>query len=215
MVKTKQHNAVGHHNGDITRPVIIIFYAEPKTGEHAEMVREVLGAKLMRVRRFNPQYLVLATVEHNYMESVTTPNDRDTLKAISLLRYAHTSEDGETTAKALRDAAQILLPNHPARAELVKPELYISLLNRGMHGAKLVMWTSPQSQTIPAVMCPSLRVALFVATAYKAVAACANCQKLFALDAERLDGSYSERYCTASCGQKFRQRMYRLRVKAG
>jgi hypothetical protein len=211
--KTEQHNQEGDHNGSITPAPVILFRAETQTGERAEMVRAVFGSKLMRVRRFTPEYLIPGTTEHKWMESATTESDRATLKAISLLRYAHNAPDGDTTAKALRDAAQILLPDHPARAEYVTSKLYASLLTQGMNGAKVIMWTSPERETVPAIMCPSLRVALFVAAAFRAMAACANCQKLFALDAERLDGSASEKYCTASCGQRFRQRMYRLRTK--
>jgi hypothetical protein len=213
VLKTKQHNDVDGHNATITPAPVILFRGETQTGERAALVRTVLGSKLVRVRKFTPEYLIPGTTEHKWMESATTESDRATLKAISLLRYAHNAPDSDTTSKALRDAAQILLPDHPARSEYVTSKLYASLLTRGMNGAKVTMWTSPAGATVPAIMCPNMRVALFVAAAFRAMAACANCQKLFALDAERLDGSASEKYCTASCGQRFRQKMYRLRTK--
>src|SRR5260221_10369384 len=98
---------------------------------------------------------------------------------------------------ALSEAAEILLPGHPGRKEIVKPSLYASLLTRGMEGVKLVMWTTQAGEIVPAVICPNAKAALFVAAAFKAAAACANCHKLFALDAPRVDGSSSEKYCTA------------------
>jgi hypothetical protein len=214
MRKPKQSNEIEQHNVTITpSPVILLFNAGAQAGAHAEFLGEILGAKLVRVRRFTPEYLVPGTPEHRQMEAATTEADRATLRAISLLRYADSESESDTTAKALRDAAMILLPGHPAREEFVTSKLYSSLLTRGMNGAKLVMWRSSEG-TVPAILCPSLKVAMFVASAFKAIAACSNCQKLFALDAERLDGSASEKYCSVACGMRFRQRMYRLRQKS-
>jgi len=213
MGKSKDRSVEGHHNAPITPRPIILFHAEAQAGERAEQVREIFGSKIVRVRKFTPEYLVLGTPEYKWMVAETKEEDRATLKAISLLRYADSAEPNDTAAKALADAASILLPGHPARKELVTSKLWTSLLTRGMAGAKLVMWTN-EGDTVPAVMCPGLRVALFVASAYRAVAACANCEKLFSLDGKRIDESRTQKFCTVACGQRFRQRMYRLRKKS-
>jgi hypothetical protein len=207
-----KHNDVMRHNATITGTPVILFRTESMAGERATLVREILGSKLVRLRKLTPEYLTPGTPEHSFMEAATTEQDRATLKAVSLLRYAH-GDESETAASALRAAAEILLPGHPGQKEIVKPSLYASLLTREMAGAKLVMWTSKQREIIPAVMCPSLKVALFVASAYRTVASCANCHKLFGLEGTRADGSASEKYCTQACGQRFRQRMYRLNLR--
>jgi hypothetical protein len=198
----KEHNETKLHNATITARPLILF----KT----PMGSLSPGAFLQR-RELTPEYFLPGTDEHKFMEVVTTEQDRNTLRAISLLRYAHEAgPDSATMAKALADAARILIPNAPVGdyQKLGLADLYSSLLTKGMTGSTLVM-----AHNVPAVLCPDLKAALYVASAYRSVAACANCRKLFALDAERVDGSASEKYCTASCGQKFRQRMYRLSLK--
>ena len=59
-----------------------------------------------------------------------------------------------------------------------------------------------------------MKTAMFAFAAFHGAAACPNCGELFALDSRRVDGSKGERYCTAACGQRYRQKVYRLKGKA-
>jgi hypothetical protein len=221
MRNTERRNGDDWHNATITARPVILFKTDGSDLPQAALVRQILRSKLIRLREFTPQYLVPGTSEHRLMEASTTPEDRATLRAISLIRYAHTSgADANTTSKALYEAARALVPDYPANESAfsefqrgkVPERLYAGLLTQGMKGTKLVMWTTKQGEIVPALLCGSLRSALFVASAYRAVTACANCHRLFALDSARIDGSASEKYCSAACGQRFRQKMYRLRT---
>src|SRR5262249_45072897 len=76
----------------------------------------------------------------------------------------------------------------------------------------VVMWRTKSEQFLPAILCPNVRTASFVAAAFRGLAVCPNCLRLFDPYAERIDGSKGDKYCTAACGSRYRQRLYRRRV---
>jgi hypothetical protein len=216
MRRRAQDNENSDHNATITHnitclPMILLYEQRAPGSEHAKLVREILRAEVVYAKKFTTQYLIPGTREYKSMETATTEKDRATVRAISLLRYAASAEN-PAAAKALRDAAQILLPDHPGRGAIVKPPLYVALLKQEMKRAWSTMWIEG-GEAVPALVCPDLRCALFVASAYKAVDTCPNCHRLFAVDSTRIDGSLSTKYCKAVCGQRFRQKMYRLKLK--
>jgi hypothetical protein len=136
-----------------------------------------------------------------------------------LLRYVDVKNDETAARKALNDAGQLLddLPQsilagvkEPRRAAWI---LYSCYLTGEMKRARLVVHRNKRGEFIPVVGCPDIKTALFVFAAYRGVEACLNCQKLFAVDSARPDDSSSDRYCTAACGQRYRQKLYRLRQK--
>ncbi len=191
MVKVETDNVMVTRNAAITPRPSILFKTDSPDRAHAEFVRDFFGSKLMRVREFTAEYLFPGTAEHKAMEAGTTEDDRATLKAISLLRYAHGTGENSISRKALSDAAQILLPHHPGREAMVKPSLYASLLTREMARAKLVMRACQGRRVLARDLVSRPEVRRIVASAYRRISVCANCTKLFALDAERAEAPRS------------------------
>jgi hypothetical protein len=169
------------------------------------------------VTEFTGTYMRVGTTEHAAMESNVTAKDRETLHGLLKLRAA-----SETAPKAARreleDAAKKLIPDARLRATFQAGNLpdvvewfYPAFFNRELKGARLVLWLTKQKKFLPAIFCPTMKAAMFAFAAFRGAAACRNCGALFTLDAERPDKSKSERYCTAACGQRYRQKTYRKR----
>ena len=79
----------------------------------------------------------------------------------------------------------------------------------------MVMWRTTQKQFLPAIYCPNARTASFLAVSYRGFGpACVNCFRIFSPDAPSIDESVSEKYCTAACGQRYRQKIYRPQNEA-
>lgn len=90
--------------------------------------------------------------------------------------------------------------------------IYAQYLTDEMRGARLMVH---RGTFVPVIRCRDMKTAMFVFGAFRGVETCLNCHKLFAVDAARPDGSAtSEKYCTAACGQRYRQKMYRRRHPA-
>ena len=136
-----------------------------------------------------------------------------------MIRCAYTADD-PISRKNLIDATRLLMPDYPGDADAfyaganlkkIARDTYPGLLSQYIGKARLII---SRRDFVPVILCPNLSVAMFVFAAYRGIAICLNCQKLFALDLPRVDGSTGERYCTAACGQRYRQKVYRLNVKA-
>lgn len=106
------------------------------------------------------------------------------------------------------DAEEYYRQNDPKK---IARNVYPDRLRQRIKKAQIVILPS----FTPAILCPDMTVAMFVFAAYRGIAVCLNCQKLFALDSERADGSVSEKYCTVACGSRSRRKLYRLNKKTG
>src|SRR5262249_53001489 len=84
---------------------------------------------------------------------------------------------------------------------------YGGLLREKVRKARIVL-----GGFVPAIFCPNLTVAMFVFASYRRIAVCLNCLNVFLLDLPLVDGSSSEKYCSAACGGRYRQKTYRVRV---
>jgi len=209
MRNSDSDNATNQHNETITARPRIFFPS--KSGEwvlHGHLVAE-----------FTAAHATPGSPEYKELEKGTTEFDRNRLRGLRLLRYVDVKNDETAVRKALNDAGQLLhnLPESMA-AGLEVPKrlagiLYCGYLTSGMKAARLGIIRNNHGEFIPVVGCPDIKTALFVFAAYRGVEACMNCQKLFAVDSARPDGSSSDRYCTAACGQRYRQKLYRLRQK--
>jgi len=144
------------------------------------------------------------------------------LKALSLMQYAHGVFDSDAVAarKAISDAAELLIDDTELQGVFstgspreVANWFYPAFFTREIRGAQLVMWRTKQEQFLPAIYCPNIKTASFVAVAYRGLAACLNCYRVFSPGSISVDDSSSEKYCTVACGQRNRQKIYRLKVK--
>jgi hypothetical protein len=222
------------HNASITRLVRprIIFPAKDlawldKFEENAEnTVYSIWGEEFdaslymsmedegRRVREFTSGYL---GPRYKELLEETTEHDRVRLKAIRLLRHAYFGED-KTAALTILDQAGNLLFNDPntwrnhvrGQGREAARRLYPLFFSKAMKRCKLRMWCK-DGEWAPVIWCPNMTTAMFTYAAFDGVETCLNCQKLFCLDAPRVDDSRSEKYCTVACGQRFRQRIYRKR----
>jgi hypothetical protein len=150
--------------------------------------------------------------------------DRARLRALSLLRYAHATfnRDAITAKKAISDAAELLIDDDKELQSVfsagnpreVAKWFYPAFFTREIKGAQVVMWRTKQEQFLPAIYCPNTTIAAFTSVSYRGLAACLNCYRVFSPDSPSIDTSVSEKYCTAACGQRYRQKIYRLREKA-
>jgi hypothetical protein len=236
MSNTKHDNDSLKHNEAITpRPAILV----PSTGKDndgwiLQMGKDgpqVIEADwsplpayaewglnpLETVVEFTGAFMRVGTPERATMEANVSAKDRETLHGLLKLRAA-----SETAPKAARrelaEAAKTLIPDARLRATFQAgrlPEVaewfYPAYFNRELKGARLVLWLTKQKRCLPAIFCPNMKAAMFAFAAFRGVAACANCGELFTLDSQRADKSKSEKYCTAACGQRYRQKTYRNR----
>ncbi len=203
------------HNVTITTNARILILGEraKEDSEHARMFRGVFRAELPRkLKEFTSAYMTPGTPQYKQFEAATSDKDRAILSAVALLRRAHSMKS--PAARDLADAASLLFDWRPP--EWAIPPVgrregaawqYRSLLNDGMKNARLVM-ARARGGFAPAILCGDLRMAAFVFAAYKGVAVCAACRGLFAQNPER-----GGDYCSEACGQNFRQKAYRLRLK--
>lgn len=217
VLEAKEHNDAPDHNGTVTafsaRPRIL-FPSDPTVA----LTREVFEVSHRRTREFTPAFFQLGSPEHRELEENTSETDRDAVKALTLIRCAYTSDD-PITRRSLYDSTYLLMPDYlgdartfyaGANAKKIARSVYPGLLREYIRKARIII----SRGFVPAIWCPNLSVAMFVFAAYRGIAVCLNCQKLFALDLPRSDASTGERYCTAACGQRYRQKLYRLRAKA-
>jgi hypothetical protein len=208
MVQDIKHNA--HNEGITPRPRIFVS-VEVKDS----FVREIVGLT-HRLREFTSAFFELGSKENKELEASVTEEDRAAFKALLALRCAY-SADEPIGKNQLAEATRLLIPHYPGDAaeyarvtdaKKVAHRIYPALLRDRIKRARVIILPDFS----PAIFCPSLSVAMFVYAAYRGVAVCLNCQKLFAYDSERPDGGASEKYCTAACGQRYRQKLYRLRI---
>jgi len=182
---------------------------------------ELIG--LARLTEFTSAYATPGTPKYSEMVQSTTERDRNRLRALRLLRYVHAGHDDMAAKKALSDAGQILFDDPQFQSVFVGAKspreaarvLYPGYFTDEIKGARLAIHRTKHGEFIPVVRCPNMTTAMFVFAAFHGIETCLNCQKLFAVDAARPDGSSSERYCTAACGQRYRQKLYRLRRPRG
>ena len=214
MSKDSDSNEAAGHNATITARPRIFFRGKPHEFD------EVIG--VTRLTEFTNAYATPGTTEYNEMEQSMTAIDRNRLRALRLLRYVHAESDELAAKKALGDAGRLLFDDpqfqsvfagakRPRKAAQV---VYSSYFTDEIKGARLAIHRTNRGEFIPVVRCPDMKTAMFVFAAFRGIETCLNCQKLFAVDAERPDGSSSERYCTGACGQRYRQKLYRLRQKS-
>jgi hypothetical protein len=180
---------------------------------------------LESVREFTSAFMRVGAPEHAVMEANTTKKERASLHGLLRLRATRATLpvplDTKAAQKALSDATKLLISDprlQPTFQAGRLPDLaewfYPAFFNRELKGARLVLWLTKQKQFAPAIFCPTMKAAMFAFAAFRGVAACPNCGDLFTLDTERPDKSRGERYCTAACGQRYRQKMYRKRSGA-
>lgn len=211
MFNAKRHNGGSGHNASITARPRIFF--PTKSGQVGEWIAGHF------LQEFNAEFVTLGSPRYREMEKATTQIDRNRLRALRLLRYTHIENDHIAARKALADAMQLLddltesLLTGVREPRKVASVLYSLYLTGELKGARLVIHRTERGEFLPALRCPDLKTALCAFAAYRGVEACLNCQKLFAVDAARADDSSSARYCTAACGQRYRQKLYRLRQK--
>jgi hypothetical protein len=196
-------------------PRVIEF--EPGTPSYAEWGLQPFQS----VREFTDAFMRDGTPEYMEMNAAVSPKSIETWRGLLQLRASQIATDDTVGKQALSRAGTSLLDDPRLRKAFVDghrsrlaPWFYPAFVNRELKDTKLVLWLTKRSQFVPAIFCPNMRAALFAATAFRRIAACPNCKQLFALDSERADGGRGERYCTALCGQRYRQRMYRQRLKA-
>jgi hypothetical protein len=170
---------------------------------------------------FTDAFVTPGTPEYKQMEHAVSERDRNQLRALRLLRYVCVGNNETAARKALKDAGQLLF-SKPDDVELyvggknpqkVAIERYRSDFNEEIHGHRIVIRRSKRGEFIPAIHCTDMKTAMFLYAAFRGVEACLNCGRLFAVDAARPDASSSDRYCTARCGQSYRQKLYRTRIK--
>lgn len=240
MRKTKLDNAVERHNASITaRPRILIpgssesndgfVLWQSDAGPH-RIPAEIPDIRDKKFDFHSKKFYVewgFETAPEPVTEFVVqsvlelTEQERSRLKSLSLLQYAHAITDAIAAKKALSDAASLAIDDKEIQrviASLNDPRaaaewLFVGFFNREIKSARTVVWRTKQDQFLPAIYCPNKCVASFVAVSYRGLAACLNCHKVFSPDSPSIDESTSEKYCTAACGQRYRQKLYRLKLK--
>jgi hypothetical protein len=174
-----------------------------------------------RYREFTSAHLTPGTSDYKQFELGTTKDNRLELAALALLRSVSSRPPGDAIAEqAMIDATMALIPDYPGDAKAfyegkdlreIAVRTYHDLLNEEL---KMVRLWLPPGRFTPVVRCPDIKTAAFVYHAYRGVSACLNCRKQFATDFRRADGSKGELYCSVRCGQQYRQKVYRSKVKA-
>lgn len=212
----RNRGVIHEHNVTITAsPRILVLGERPdKDSEQSRKFRRVFRAELPRKspKEFTRAYMTPGTPEHKEFEAAISKKDRAVLSAIALLRRAQAMK--LPAAKDMADAASLLLDWRPPEWAISPVNRregaawhYRTLLTDGMKKTRLVM-ARARGGFAPAVLCPDLRTAAFVFAAYRGVEVCAACQELFAPDPER-----GGKYCSEACGQNYRQKLYRLKLK--
>jgi hypothetical protein len=178
------------------------------------------------IPEFTGQYLMPGSSQNKLWEAHTSKKNRAKLKALTLLRCAYARPAGDPVAqKALLEATTFLVPNPERRAKQVADDplnfcsvrysreligwVYAGELDRVIKQARITV----SREFVPVIICPNITVAGFCFVAYRGAFVCLNCGNLFAVDFAHPDGSKGEIYCTQRCGQAYRQKTYRLKVK--
>jgi hypothetical protein len=215
----RQHKEMSISNSILTARPKIFFYTSKRKVADEQLWSAIYGEKppvFARLKEFASRYMQLGTRERKEFEAGTSPEDRDTLTALRLLRHAASMP--ERAAADLYSATRRLIPNYPknldARAIFTDgPQkilrLYADLLNANLQGARLhmrVQGTEPQVT----ILCRDLRTAAFVYAAFGGVEVCVGCGKLFAPNPQRT----GQHYCSKNCGQRIYQREFRQRQKS-
>ena len=205
-----------HHNYTITATPRILIRGKHIRADSEEKKRiwDIVGVSHLHepVTEFSRDFLTPGTPQHRRLLAATTKKERQRLSAIVLLQRAYLSE--LPAAKDMADAAALMFDWRPPEWAISPRNRqkgasfwYRSLLNEGMNRARLVM-ARAKGGFAPAVLCPDIPTAAFVFSAFRGARVCASCRQLFAPDPER-----DEKYCSKSCGQNFRQKAYRSRVR--
>jgi len=233
MFNAKGYNYTDSHNGHITpvlaRPRILI---PGSAKENDGFVLRISSEGPQRWpadlegKKFYAEWGIewLEPVKEFLVGQVRTLSgkDRAQLQALSLLRYAHDTFGSNQLAskKALSDAAVLLIEDKALQQVFsagnpqdVATVFYPAFFTRQVKNAQMVMWCTHQKEFLPAIYCPDGRTASFLAVSYRGLSTCINCYKIFSPDIASVDESTSEKYCTAACGQRYRQKLYRLRQK--
>jgi hypothetical protein len=210
-MQDERHNAYTDHNASITARPRIFFAAKVKES----LVRDVLGVTHQR-REFTPVFFLPGSTENAELTASVSKEDQATFKALLALRCA-ISSDEPIGKLLLASAIKLLVENHPGDASeyarvtdvrQVARNIYPALLSEKLKRVRIII----TRDFVPAMLCPDITTAMFCFASFRGVAVCLNCQKIFAYDAPRADGTASEKYCTARCGTLYRQKNYRLRV---
>jgi len=228
MTVASQHNAVlqrTNHNDSITRPRIFFCVGRYSRLVPGNLYEEIFGRKppvTAKYREFLPGHLMPGSSDYSLYEAGTSSDGRAVLQALTLLRavLSRPPED-EIARQAMLDATKALVPGH-AKAGLdmetfykgkdlreIAKRTYTALFNQELKHARI--WLPPGS-VVPVLVCPDIRTAAFAYHAYRGVSACLNCRRQFATDFPHEDGSRSESYCSVRCGQRYRQRLYRMSI---
>ena len=173
------------------------------------------------VKEFTSAYMQPGSLEHAEMETNIKDKDWTTLKqGLVSLYYSHGTfpKNMKEAKRELSKASQRLFADPRLRATFAGGQLpqvtawfFPAFFNREMRRARFVLWLTKKNLVIPAIYCPTLKTAFFVAAAFRGIVVCPNCGELFAPDTERTDKTGSEKYCKAACGQRYRQKLYRQR----
>jgi hypothetical protein len=206
------HNESDEHNAGITPRPRILF---PVLSSD-ELTQKVLG-KIAHLWEFTAAFFELGTPQHKEFEAEVSEADRKMLRSLTLMRCASSADD-PIAKRNLADVTRLLVPEYPGNtgeyfrvndAKKIARRLYPALLKEMVKRARL----SISGKFVPEILCPNMTVAAFAFAAYRGISVCLNCQKLFAADSPRPDSSNSEKYCTAACGQRYRQKVYRINSK--
>jgi hypothetical protein len=215
----RQYKEMSTSNSILTARPKILFCASKRKVADEQLWSAIYGEKqpvFIRLKEFTSKYLTIGMRERKEFEAGTSPEDRDTLTALRLLRHAASMP--ERAAADLYNATRRLIPNYPkdldARAIFTdSPQkilrLYADLLNGSIQGARLhmtVKGTEPQLT----ILCRDLRTAAFVYAAFNGIEVCEGCGKLFAPNPQRA----GQHYCSKNCGQRIYQREFRQRQKS-
>jgi hypothetical protein len=214
MSKSEKRSEIGDHNAGITARPRIYFRVRPGDWDH------VIGIA-PRSREFTSAYATPGTPENKELEHSTTKKDRNRLRALRLLRYVCAEDDQTAARKVLTDAGQLIFEDLQLAKlfagtedpKQVAAASYEEFFNDEIRGARLAIHRTKRGEFVPIIRCPDVKTAMFMFAAFRGIETCLNCAKLFAVDIVRPDDSSSERYCTAACGQRYRQKLYRLREK--
>lgn len=215
MGKMEKRNEIEHHNDSITARPRIYFRERPGEWDR------VIGIA-PHTREFTSSHVTLGTPEYKEMEQAITTKSRNRLRALRLLRYVCVESDETAARKTLVDAGQLIFDD-PKLAALfaaggddprkAASDAYRQFFNEELRGSWLAVQRTKRGEFIPVIRCDDMKTAMFAFAAFRGLETCLNCQKLFVVDAPRPDDSSSERYCSGTCGQRYRQKLYRLRVK--
>ncbi|MGA8150347.1 MAG: hypothetical protein WB952_05315 [Terriglobales bacterium] len=233
MHKGKDDNSRSGHNATITAYPPILF---PATGQARDgvVIQQWEEPKVLdysragdgtgptyadwgleppqNVREFTPAFLMRGSPEHQAMEATISITDRERVRALYFVKTA-TKGKGFDKAAPLLIKPKVLQTAFAAMPPEAKNWFYPPFFTREMKRARVVMWLRNDQQFLPAIYVPNMTVAFFVAAAFRRVVACPACGVLFVPEAERLDGSRSEKYHTVACGQRYRQKQFRIRHK--